>query len=202
MVGLTGVLVVLPALINGGIDIYSSVQKLPRTEAERINEKLFREYFGKTPLVTVPVPIRQNNGTVEVRFDVYEKGDIFVQFGSFAQWFPFPAQANAPPVKTSGFSLLSSAIAQEQVPAKGMGRYEQVDQMQRHAVVRERVYENGVVERQVIDLRSGDILSSTTRQTEQKQLPASPATRALTVPKIAPIDLDRARPAAQTSFAK
>lgn len=195
IVGITGVVVVLPALINGVFDIYSRVEKLPRTEAERINERLFRENFGKPPVATVPVPIRQSNGTVEVRFEVYEKGDVFVQFGSYTQWFPFPTPMSAP-AKTSAFSLIASAIAQEP-QLKGLGRYQQVDQMQGRAVVRERVYENGVVERQVIDLRSGDILSSSTRQTEQKRLPAVPATRSLSIPKIAPIDI---QPAAQTGF--
>lgn len=91
LTGLVGVLVVLPSLINAGLDVYSSLLKLPKTEAERVNEKLFRENFGKQPVATVPVPIKQNNGIVEVRFQIYEKGDVFVEFGSFSQWFPFPS---------------------------------------------------------------------------------------------------------------
>lgn len=196
IVGLTSVLVVLPALINTGHDIYSSLLKLPRTEAERINERLFREYFKKQPVATIPVPIKQNNGTVEVRFAIYEKGDVFVEFGNFTQWFPFPAR-DGEDNKTLGFSLISSAFAQSPPAPKGEGRFQQADQIQGDALIREKTYENGVVEKQVIDPRSGDILNSSARQTDQKQV-AVPASRALPVPKMATIDLDQLRKVAQT----
>lgn len=191
--GLLGVLVVLPSLINAGLDVYSSLLKLPKTEAERINEKLFREYFGKQPVATVPVPIKQNNGIVEVRFTIYDKGDVFVEFGSFSQWFPFPA-SQGEVKKPVSFSLMSSAYAQAPTPAppQGVGQYQQTDKIQDGALVREKVYENGVIENQVIDTRSGDILDSSARQTAQKQLPAASGA-ALAVPKVAPIDLDHYR---------
>jgi hypothetical protein len=194
--GLIGVLVVLPSLINAGLDVYSSLLKLPKTEAERINEKLFREYFGKQPVATVPVPIKQNNGIVEVRFQIYDKGDVFVEFGSFSQWFPFPA-AEGEMKKPVAFSLMSSAHAQapasSPVLRQGVGQYQQTDRMQRGALVREKIYQNGVVENQVIDTRSGDILDSSVRQSTQP-LPAPPASGAvLAVPRVAPIDLDQYR---------
>lgn len=199
IIGLTSVFILLPALINAGNDIYSSLLKLPRTEAERINERLFRDYFGKQPVATVPVPIKQNNGTVEVRFAIYEKGDVFVEFGNFTQWFPFPSHDGGPK-KTVGFSFISSAVAQDQPPPKGLGRYQQVDQLKGDAVIRERTYENGVIEKQVIDPRSGDILNSSARQTDQKQVPAQ-AIGTLAIPKIATIDLDQFRKVAQTGSA-
>lgn len=199
IVGLTSVLVVLPALINAGVDIYASLLKLPRTEAERVNERLFREYFKKQPVAAFPVPIKQNNGTVEVRFEVYEKGDVFVEFGNFTQWFPFPSHDGGPK-KTVGFSLVSNAVAQDPPPPKGLGRYQQIDQLQGDAVIRKRTYENGVIEKQVIDPRSGDILNSSTRQTDQKPVPV-PAAKTLGVPKIAPIDLDQFRTATQAGAA-
>lgn len=198
--GLIGVLVVLPSLINAGLDVYSSLLKLPKTEAERINEKLFREYFGKQPVATVPVPIKQNNGMVEVRFAIYDKGDVFVEFGNFSQWFPFPNPDDSTK-KPVGFSLMSSAFAEIQAPTspQGMGRYQQTDQMQGEALRREKIYENGVIESQVIDTRSGDILDSSTRQSDQKKLPASQPSVPLAVPKVVPIDLDQYRKIRQTS---
>lgn len=194
LTGLVGVLVVLPSLINAGLDVYSSLLKLPKTEAERVNEKLFRENFGKQPVATVPVPIKQNNGIVEVRFQIYEKGDVFVEFGSFSQWFPFPSTQEDSAKKPVGFSLMSSAFAQMPAssPPQGMGRYQQNDKMQGETLVREKVYENGVVENQVIDTRSGDILGSSAHQAEQKQLPPAPSP-ALPIPKVVPIDLDHYR---------
>ncbi|MBI2772623.1 MAG: hypothetical protein HYX47_23585 [Burkholderiales bacterium] len=190
VVGLTGVFVVLPALINGGHDVYSLLAKLPRTDAERVNERLTREYFRKTPIAIMPVPIKQNNGTVEVRFEIYERGDVFVEFGNVTQWFPFPARDGEK--KTSGLSLISEAIAQAVRPSpQGMGRYTQSDELKDDAVVRERTYENGVVEAQVIDIRSGAILRSSSRATAQKPFPVAP--NSPPVPKITPIDLDHFR---------
>lgn len=196
IVALTSVFIVLPALINAGNDIYSSLLKLPRTEAERINERLFRDNFGKQPVATIPVPIKQNNGTVEVRFAIYEKGDVFVEFGNFTQWFPFPSPGPAPN-KSFGFSFVSTAFAQNASSPKGEGRFQQTDSMRGDAVVRQKTFENGVIEKQTIDPRSGDILDSSSRQTDQKQ--TLPAASALVVPKIAPIDLDQFRKVSQVS---
>ena len=197
LTGLIGILVILPSLINAGLDVYSSLLKLPKTESERLNEKLFRENFGKQPVATIPVPIKQNNGIVEVRFQIYEKGDVFVEFGNFSQWFPFPSTENAGK-KSAGFSLISSAFAQAPAAssAQGMGRYQQSDKMQDGAILREKTYENGVIESQVIDTRSGDILNSSTRKIEQNSLPVPPPptlSAAPAVPKVVPIDLDQYR---------
>ncbi|MCX7256103.1 MAG: hypothetical protein NTZ64_05035 [Polaromonas sp.] len=197
LTGLVGVLVVLPSLVNAGLDVYSSLLKLPKTEAERINEKLFRDNFGKQPVATIPVPIKQNNGLVEVRFQIYEKGDVFVQFGNFSQWFPFPSTEEGAK-KSAGFSLLSSAFAETPAPQppQGMGQYQQIDKMQDGAILRETTYENGVVQSQVIDTRSGDILDSSSRKIEQKPLPPVPSP-APVVPKVVPIDLDHYRSVAR-----
>ncbi len=47
--GLTGVLVVVPALINAGIDIYAAFAKLPKTEAERATVELFKKEHAVDP---------------------------------------------------------------------------------------------------------------------------------------------------------
>ena len=38
IVGLTGVLLVIPSLVNSGIDIYNSVLGIPATKAEEVND--------------------------------------------------------------------------------------------------------------------------------------------------------------------
>lgn len=198
LTGLVGVLVILPSLVNAGLDVYSSLLKLPKTEAERINERLFRDNFGKQPVATIPVPIKQNNGLVEVRFQIYDKGDVFVQFGNFSQWFPFPSPEGEAK-KPVGFSLMSNAYAVMPPQPQGVGQYQQSDKMQDGAILREKTYENGVVESQVIDTRSGDILDSSARKTEQK--PPPPAlSSAPVVPKVVPIDLDHYRSIARNKI--
>jgi hypothetical protein len=196
--GLVGILVVLPSLINAGLDVYASLLKLPKTEAERINEKLFRENFGKQPVATIPVPIKQNNGLVEVRFQIYDKGDVFVQFGNFSQWFPFPSTEDGAQ-KAAGFSLMSNAYAVMPPQPQGVGQYQQNDKMQDGAILREKTYENGVVESQVIDTRSGDILNSSARKIELKSLPSVPNPVPV-VPKVVPIDLDHYRSIARNKI--
>lgn len=181
--GLTGVLVVIPALINAGVDIYSSLRKLPKTESERLNVELFQKYFNKQPVAAFPVPVKQNNGTVEVRFSVYEEGDVFVEFGNFTQWFPFPSAER----KHAHFSPISMAFADAQGP-QGSGRYQQSDRFEDGFVIRERKYDNGINERQVLNPRTGEILEKFSRRAE-----TSSSGSAAGVSGVAPIDLDAIR---------
>ena len=185
LVGLTSVLVVIPAVINAGIDVYASFAKLPKSEAEKVNVALFQKYFNKQPVAAFPVPIKQSNGTVEVRFSVYEEGDVFVEFGKFTQWFPFPN--SAPP--TVALSVFPQAHAQGNTALRGVGAYQQTDEMQGSAIVRKREFENGVVEQYVLNPRTGDIEDFKVR----REAPASRNNASNAMPKIAPIDLDALR---------
>lgn len=185
LVGLTSVLVVIPAVINAGIDIYASLAKLPKSEAEKVNVALFQKYFNKQPVAAFPVPIKQSNGTVEVRFSVYEEGDVFVEFGRFTQWFPFPAGQSP----TTAFSVFAQAYAQSNAGLRGAGAYQQTDQMQGDAIVRKRAFENGVVEQYVLNPRTGDIEDFKAR----REAPAARPKPGNAAPKIAPIDLDALR---------
>lgn len=158
VVGLTGVLVGVPALINAGVDIYKAVLKIPRTESERANAELFKKYFNKVPIVTLPIPVKQTTGTTEVKFSVYEEGDVYVEYGSLTQWFPFPRSADP---THAAFSIVPPASAQTTGEAWGIGKYQQSERIEGNTLVRERVYANGVVERQRIDLRTGAVLDKT-----------------------------------------
>ena len=190
IVGLTSILIVLPALINAGVDLYSIVLQLPRTEAEKTNEVLFRTYFDVKPVFIYPIPIKQNNGIVEVEFKIYEKGDVYVKYGNFSQWFPFPSSESVKK-KRMGLSFISNAMAQVQLVPKGLGGYQQTDQLRGTNIIRQRVYENGVIETQVIDTRTGEILQSTVNQSTQKHVPIPVGNSGFETPKLAPIDLDK-----------
>jgi len=159
IMGLTAVLVVLPSLINGGIDVYKAALNIPRTKTERINMELFRKYFNKPPVTSLPVPIKSSMGTVEAKFSIFEEGDIFVEYGNFSQWFPLPRPETA---KVTNVSFVSRAIAQENRSARGIGTYQQTDRFDGPILTRKRVYENGVIEQQRINSRSGQILEQTT----------------------------------------
>ncbi|MBJ7308790.1 hypothetical protein ACFOLJ_25845 [Rugamonas sp. CCM 8940] len=160
LIGLTGVLVVLPALINGGLDIYTALARLPKTESERLNVELFKKYFNKQPVAAFPVPIRRSDGTVEVRFSVFDEGDIFVEFGKFTQWFPFPkSETGGLGLSILGLPFLGLAHAEQTGKMRGLGQYQQQDSYDANGnVVRERQWENGVREWQRLNPRTGDIL--------------------------------------------
>ena len=73
IVGLTAVVVVLPSLINGGIDVYKALLSIPKTNAERANSELFKKYFNKSPVTVFPVPIKYSVGIVEAKFSIYRR---------------------------------------------------------------------------------------------------------------------------------
>jgi hypothetical protein len=192
IVGATGVLVVLPALINAGYDIYAAAVKLPKTEAEIANEELFRKYFNKQPVAAFPIPVKQNNGTVEVRFSIYDEGDVFVEFGRMTQWFRFPASkpnGSLPPSALSMF--ISSAHAQPAIQTQAAGTYVQSDTMDGRLLVRERRYANGVREKTLLEPRSGTILQqSVMREPVGSGVPKPTERAAPKTLQIPPIDLD------------
>jgi hypothetical protein len=160
IVGLTAVLVVLPALINAGIDVYKAALNIPKTDAEQINMELFKKYFNKPPVAAFPVPIKYSLGTAEAKFSIYEEGDVFVEYGNSSQWFPFPKPLTT---RAANVSFISQAIAQQANAARGIGAYRQTDRFDGPTLARERVYDNGVIEQQRIDPRSGEILEQATR---------------------------------------
>lgn len=191
VVGLTGFLVVIPSLINAGVDIYKSVLSIPRTEAEKINAELFKKHFNKTALVTVPVPIKTASGSLAMELSVYDGGDVFVQYGDHTRWFPFSVK------KITSVSILSPAYADPTTPLAGTGKYSQTDKAENKTIIRERYYSNGVKESYVIDTRTGNIKDKTVTQharpTTNTSRPPTVKVRSLPV-----IDLNSFKPQPQT----
>lgn len=155
IVGLTAVLVLLPSLINAGIDIYKSLLNVPKTQSERINAELFKKYFNRTPLAMVPVPIKTKIGAIDMKLSIYEAGDIFAEYGDYSQWFPFPLQ------KAVSLSIISSAYAQSPLPAERADEYTQVDKLKGNKIERERYYSDGIKETYTINPNTGQIQNKT-----------------------------------------
>jgi len=160
--GLTGVLVVLPALVNSGFDVYSAVAKLPKTESEKTNDELFRKYFNKQPIAVFPVPVKRDAASVDVNFSIFDGGDIYIEFGKRSQWFPFPRLEKVS--LQEPFSIIATANAAEPANADGLGQYRQADRFQGNKIIRERRWENGVLETFVVDPRTGRIMDRKTQQ--------------------------------------
>lgn len=168
-VGLTGVLVVLPALVNSGFDVYSAAAKLPKTETEKINDELFRKYFNKQPIAVFPVPVKRDAASVDVNFSIFDGGDIYIEFGKRSQWFPFPRLDKAS--LGEPFSIVRTATAGESANRAGAGQFQQSDRFEGDKIIRERRWENGVLETFVIDPRTGRIMN----RTSQQSLPSATA---------------------------
>ncbi len=157
IVGLTGLLVVVPSLISSAIGIYDSVKKVPRNETERINVALFQKYFGKEPLSKIPpVNIKRNGENYQVQFDVYDEGDVFVKYGGRTQWFAFPG-GSLPDNAASDF-LIMNANAGNMYQPEIFSPYQQQDRIEGGNLYRTRLYESGAQELQIIDMRSGIVL--------------------------------------------
>jgi hypothetical protein len=187
----TGVLLVIPALINAGYDVYAAALKLPRTDAEKVNTEMFRKYFNKAPLATLPVPVKSSIGTVDARFAIYEEGEIYVEFGKLSQWFPFPHTDHPKRVE---FSLFPSAFAQgfARVDLPGQGAIASQREAIRGGVLdRSRIYVDGTTEQRKIDLRSGSTLSVDFGRIAGESVPSQVASPKIL--KIEPIDLGNLR---------
>lgn len=88
--GFTGVLVVLPALVNSFYEVYVSLAKVPKTETQKINDELFKRYFNKKPVLSFPVPVKRDSGAVEAIFAVYEEGDVYMNLANEVNGSLFP----------------------------------------------------------------------------------------------------------------
>jgi len=184
IVGLTGVLLVIPALLNSGIDIYNILLNIPRTAAEKHNTELFAKHFNQEPVVSLPVPVRQGSATYEAKFSIYKEGDIYVEYGDMTQWFPFPKTRGA---DAAPFSLIASAYAEE--PATQIAAaYKQTESIEDGYLIRNKVYDSGVTEKQVIDMKTGKIVEQS-----QSTTPEPPSTSTADVatppPPPAPVQL-------------
>ncbi len=165
VVGVTSVLVVAPALINAGLDLYNTVMKIPRTNAEQHNTELFAKHFKDTPVVSLPVPVRQGAATYDVHFSIYEEGDVYVEYGNMTQWFPFPQTRNA---SSSPFNPIATAYADDET-TQIAASYTQSQTIEGDYLIRKKAYADGLQEKQIIDIRSGRIIET------KKEAPAPAA---------------------------
>jgi hypothetical protein len=155
IVGITAILVVIPALINAGLDVYNSAMNIPKTPKEQTNNEMFKKYFNKPALATVPLPIKTEQGTVDMRLSVYEAGDIFVEYGNGSQWFPSPLKQR---MAAAQFLSLAYAGQPPSLP-KGTGQYTQSDKLVGNTIERTRSYGDGTQETYTIDTNTGNILN-------------------------------------------
>ena len=149
--GLTGVLLVMPALVNSGWDVYVAVRNLPRTSEEREQQELFRQYFDKQPLGTYEIPVKSEVGTLVYRLRIYDR-HIFTQFGDRTFWFPIAAPAK------HVSSWFPEAFAGEPTAQPHDRAYVIENRYEGDLFVVEQLYADGTAEKIVLDPKTGRIV--------------------------------------------
>lgn len=177
---LMAILVVVPSLINAVMDVYTAAFNIPKTISEINNVQLFKQHFQQQPVHTAQSIISPTPGEqLPIKLDVYENGDIYIEYGEFSQWFPFKPSKN-----TASSWLIRSAYAQDTTtqavspctvaekestePAQPNAlaapyyRYMQTDKLEGSTILRDRVYEDGCKETVTIEMNTGVIQSRKT----------------------------------------
>lgn len=158
---ITAALLAVPALINAVYDIYAAAMKLPRTDAERTNVQLFKKYMLKVPLAQMSVPIKTQFGIADASFNVFEEGDIYVEYGGQTQWFALPKPQ---PNKSVSISVIPTALAAPYLrtaprlvkPPSMLTS--QSNSLTGSTLLRMRYYNDGTFESEKVDIRSGTVL--------------------------------------------
>ncbi len=176
--GVTGILIVVPALINAGADIIAEIRKLPKSEAEKINVVLFEKHFGKNPLHRGEIPIKTKLGTVNMELEVHNGGDIFVRYGDSSQWFhsPMTKLASAP-------SIIGAAHAEPR-RIRLAGAFKQFDSRNKGNILRKRYYSSGRTETYIINPATGQWSKSASGTHQHKPPPVKPTVPTFTYPAI------------------
>jgi hypothetical protein len=170
IVGATGVLLVLPAMVNSGIDVYKAVLKLPRTEVERISAELYKKYFEREPVAERTVQISRVSGVLDLRVAVYQDGDVLVKGGGVEHWVPFTQMS---PTRAS-WSLISNAVAESvrirpPTDNRGVVAFRAESRLSGSVLTREKLYSDGILEQRKVDINSGRVLSESFFQVDKPQ---------------------------------
>ncbi len=107
---LTGLLLIIPALINSGLDVYDAIMDIPKGSVEELNEKKRSEHFQKEPLFSHELPISQQNSKKVLKLFVYPNADIYVNYSGYEQWLPSEDMSS-----TVSINFINSAYAQSSI---------------------------------------------------------------------------------------
>ncbi|SFV65430.1 hypothetical protein MNB_SV-12-1218 [hydrothermal vent metagenome] len=103
MAGVVGFLIVIPSVINSIGDIITSFRNLPIGEKEKIHVQLLEEHWKENPVYTKQMQIDGKEGNLIMTLDIYGNGDIRVDYGEYAQWFPYKKVKNNDKKLTQSF---------------------------------------------------------------------------------------------------
>lgn len=162
---LLGFLVVIPSVINSFTDIYVAWQGLPIGEKEKINSRLFQSHFQENPQHSHQLMIDGSSGQWPMTVDVFNNGDVFINYGQNVQWFPYKQLK----ISDAGFSFIKSAHASWYVEPQNANPAEKVDAdsvkiesryISKTEIERIRYLSDGSSIKQVININTGRVIST------------------------------------------
>jgi len=184
-----GIMAGTAGIANSGYGLYQNLVVKPSRNVE-YNLALMTE----TPLMVETVeiqPISDMAMRVEVTVKIFKTGDILVESGSRRQFIPFKLASNSVAMN----AIIGTAFASETQLIDGVEydievlRYiETVKPLPDNRIERMRTYQDGKVETSVIDIRSNQVLETTTMQktltdAERKAIEASPYKKKTFIPR-------------------
>lgn len=184
-----GIMAGTAGIANSGYGLYQNLVVKPSRNVE-YNLALMTE----TPLMVETVeiqPISDMAMRVEVTVKIFKTGDILVESGNRRQFIPFKLASNSVAMN----AIIGTAFASETQLIDGVEydievlRYiETVKPLPDNRIERMRTYQDGKVETSVIDIRSNQVLETTTMQktltdAERKAIEASPYKKKTFIPR-------------------
>lgn len=118
-----------------------------------------KEHWKENPIHTKQIIIEGENGKVPIAVDIYKNGDIFVDYGSLTQWFPYSNLVVKTDVRSvdlahAGFFDKITKSIKSPID-KSVHNVEKSSE----TVERTRTYKDGSKQVQVIDINTGEVKS-------------------------------------------
>ena len=162
LTSLVALLVIVPSVLNAVNDIWVAWQHLPIGEKEKINNTLFKKHWKENPLLSKQLIIEGKKGRIPVTIEIYTDGDIFVDYGLFTQWFPYAIAKMA----SHKFEIITSAYAgffskvDQNIKAVNAKPTQINNSREKNNVIREKVLSDGSIERQTININTGEVIKA------------------------------------------
>ncbi len=155
-------LVLVAATVNSINDILVAVYDLPIGEKEKINNTLFKYHWKENPVHSKQLIVESNKGKMPITIDIYNNGDIFIDYGQFTQWFPY----NDTKITSDNYHFISSANAggffsgitysfRASLPVEIRNTWNSDNE-----VVRSKVLSDGSIENKTININTGRIVNA------------------------------------------
>jgi hypothetical protein len=155
--GVVGLLIVIPSVINSIGDIITSLRNLPIGEKEKIHVQLLNEHWRENPVHTKRLQIDGKDGKLIITLDIYRNGDIRVDYGEYAQWFPYKKVENSE--KELSLSFFTNLYADEVEVYKERTITTEVENFKsKKNIIRIRKFSDGSIQKMTLEKNTGKIL--------------------------------------------